>query len=629
MLKKLQANFKLKNLIAVLLTPILLLGFFVGSANAEGAGHIVISAVQITEGEGKTDHDFIEIYNPTKRDINLKGFRLVKRTKTGTSDTSIKSWIDDAIIKAHSWRLWASSGDETYILGNSADDRTVATISPDNGIAIRFGAEDTGEIIDSAAWGEAENIFKEGVAAPALGISESLVRKPGISSEGNGEDANNNAGDFIVVINFIPHNSQSAAEPAIENSVTAVPTPTVSPNLSPEASSSPAASVSSSRLILLVAEAGADKEAVIGENLDFDGSDSYDPAGEKLVLTWDFGDKTGVKGLNAAHSYSAVGEYSVILKADNGESVSEDILKVKITMPEFSDKIILSEILPNPIGVDKDGEWIELYNSGDKKVNLKGWILASGAKTASKQYIFSGDNFIEAKSYLVIKRSASGLVLTNENGKVSLSWSADKIMSEVAYGSAKEGKSFAFVNNVWQWADAPTPSKANLVKASVVTVSKEKESVVSQASAAKNTVNQAVFNEEEIFGEEDLAAEDSAIDSVLAKSAVWQTGNNFSAEDFLDRLILEKVDKAILKAKTGATAPSEKILALADNSLENGVSETGKESVCKDFYAENEKNTADERNDIRNNPWFYGDIALSVLSLFLVWRYQEIRKRVK
>lgn len=619
MFENIQIKFKLKYLIAIFLTPILSLGFLVAPAQGDWASHLVISAVQITEGDGKTNHDFIEIYNPTSNDINLKGYRLVKRTKIGTGDTSIKSWTDDTIIKAHSWRLWASSDDESYSLGIGADDATKQTIAPDNGIAIRLGALDTGEIIDSVAWGEAENIFKESAAAAALNASESLVRKPGTPNEGNGEDTNNNANDFTIVTNFIPRNSQSTAVPAIENPQLPDPALTPSPASSP-ATDAPVVR----RRTLPQAEAGVDKEAVIGENIDFDGSDSFDPSGKSLILTWDFGDKTSAKGANVSHAYSAAGEYNVILKADNGENASEDALKVKIIAPEFSDKIILSEILPNPAGADKDGEWIELFNSGEARVNLRGWILGSSAKTSGKQYIFSGDNFIDAKSFLVVKRSESGLVLTNESGGVSLAHSPDKILSEVSYGAGKEGKSYAFIDNFWQWTDAPTPGKENSAKVLTAAVSEQKESGILAAGVSKNAHSPA---ENSNIGSETI--NNGAIKPVSIKNPVSQPIKSADIENYLDKLISEKVDSAISKAKANETDPQEKLLALADNIQEPGIENENKKSVCEDFCSENGKDISNSQKDVRNNPWFWGDIALSVMSLILVWRYQEVRKKIK
>ena len=82
---------------------------------------------------------------------------MVKRTKTGTTDTSIKSWTDDVYIESKGYYLWANSDyKDISILPNAT---TSASLANDNGAALRFGVEDTGTIIDSMAWGAAENVF--------------------------------------------------------------------------------------------------------------------------------------------------------------------------------------------------------------------------------------------------------------------------------------------------------------------------------------------------------------------------------------------------------------------------------------------------------------------------------------
>ncbi len=151
------------------------------------AAKAVISKIQTTGGPGKTTEDFVELYNPGPGSFNLKGYRLVKRTKTGTSDTSLKSWTADALITEGGVYRWANTN-----YPGSADIRTSGSVADDNAVALRKGSEDTGEVIDAVGWGAAANALVEGAATgvnPSVG--QLLVRK-------NNQDTDNNAADFEV-----------------------------------------------------------------------------------------------------------------------------------------------------------------------------------------------------------------------------------------------------------------------------------------------------------------------------------------------------------------------------------------------------------------------------------------------
>lgn len=159
-----------------------------GSADSES---VVINEVQITGGAGQTTNDFVKLYNPTSLPFNLKGHRLVKRTSTGTKDISIKSWISDAFVPAHGFYTWANSGYVTII--TKPDVTTSQIISNDNGVALRQGVENTGTVIDSVAWGAAQNSFIETSPYPDNpGPNQSIKRNP------DGYDTDNNANDFVI-----------------------------------------------------------------------------------------------------------------------------------------------------------------------------------------------------------------------------------------------------------------------------------------------------------------------------------------------------------------------------------------------------------------------------------------------
>ena len=186
---------------------------------------VKISEVQITGDPGDAGHDFVEFYNPTSTPFDLNGHRLVKRSGSSPNDTTIKSWTTTAIVPAHRFYLWAST-DDGFNATVSADTATAQNIGNNNSIALRFGAEDTGIIIDALSWNSASESLKEGTEFdPDPGANQSIERKAlststsssmaiGGSDElkGNGFDLNNNATDFILRTVSQPQNTSNLTE---------------------------------------------------------------------------------------------------------------------------------------------------------------------------------------------------------------------------------------------------------------------------------------------------------------------------------------------------------------------------------------------------------------------------------
>ncbi|MEK7506826.1 MAG: lamin tail domain-containing protein [Patescibacteria group bacterium] len=197
---------------------------------AQIAGHIIVSQIQISGGTGKTDNDFIELYNPASQPIDISGWKLRKRAQTGT-ETSIRVLGEGKIIPAFGFFLWANSKD-SFAQNLNADESSTATLAANNSIAF-FDKESN--LIDALAWGSGHvNPFSEGEAAPGPEGGGSLERKPG-DGQGNGWDTDNNAGDFILREISSPHNSQSPPEWLIEST----PVPTLTPTPTPTPTSTP------------------------------------------------------------------------------------------------------------------------------------------------------------------------------------------------------------------------------------------------------------------------------------------------------------------------------------------------------------------------------------------------------
>lgn len=173
---------------------------------------LLISEIQTTGGAGKTTNDFVRIYNPNDTQVNLNGYRLVKRTAEGVTDTLMKSWPEDELVESHGFYLWANSAYEgiSEDIGELPNVTTSASIADNNGVAIWHGANDEGEIIDSIGWGESVNEFIEGsvfVTNPEVGqvlkrkalVGEECVSPEGIFDEFTLCDTDDNANDFILI----------------------------------------------------------------------------------------------------------------------------------------------------------------------------------------------------------------------------------------------------------------------------------------------------------------------------------------------------------------------------------------------------------------------------------------------
>lgn len=87
-----------------------------------------------------------------------------------------------------------------------------------------------------------------------------------------------------------------------------------------------------------VADAGKDREALTGETVAFDASDSSDPGGAIVAYEWDFGDGHRSTGVAPHHVYQFPGTYQVSLKVRDGHMTSpaeaSDTVEVSVRDPD-------------------------------------------------------------------------------------------------------------------------------------------------------------------------------------------------------------------------------------------------------------------------------------------------------
>ena len=140
--------------------------------------------------------------------------------------------------------------------------------------------------------------------------------------------------------------------------------------------------------------------------------------------------------------------------------------------------IFLNEWLPNPVGPDAAGEFVELYNNATTTAILRGWRLGTGTATTTsdgaqaivaartKPSLLTGVS-VPGGGYRVLRHGDDGLSLKNTDGAVLLYGPDGTVADAAAFaGSAPEGKSFSRIGygagggQRFVFTD-PTPGAAN------------------------------------------------------------------------------------------------------------------------------------------------------------------------
>lgn len=359
---------------------------------------VVINEIQVA-GQSTKD-EFIEIYNPTSSNINLTGWRLSKKTKSGNEYNLLTSF-PDVIIPAGGYLTvahneYTGSVDLNYSTSQSLADNNTLILYSDSG--------DT--IVDLVGWGEAA-IYEGSGATINPEASKSLSRQ--------NSDTDNNIDDFII----------QAPTPGQANQQTTVPE-------EPDETATEEAPT----------PGGAGEENVGNENQ------------EEVVET---------KPEESSPSFPSTGN------------------------------IVINELIPNPEGIDSQGEWVELKNIDNKTIDLNNWQLAD----TSKSYTLSAEDFssllLAAGDYLVVPRTLSRLALNNTGREaVSLVDSTGRVIDMVVYEEdIPENQSYARGDGGFVWTTTTTKGSENVIT----------QPATETVLEVEETSNQKLENIEEIENE--------------------------------------------------------------------------------------------------------------------------------
>lgn len=237
--------------------------------------------------------------------------------------------------------------------------------------------------------------------------------------------------------------------------------------------------------------AGPDQNGVVGQSLNFDGSDSSDPESQPLVFTWSFGDGSSAAEITPAHTFTAAGVYTVTLTVNDGTDMSSDVLQATIQAAPAAEPagpvpeaptgstgeppagtcqgLRLSELYPNPVGVDS-GEFIELVNDGEEDMVLSGCAVGT---TAAKTFKLPVGTTVPLHGFLLLPKSQTHLTLTNSGSTVRLADADGTELDRVTYETAKEGQTWSHFGDAWAWTIQPTPGAANVLVAADISSGKK------------------------------------------------------------------------------------------------------------------------------------------------------------
>lgn len=471
------------------------MGFWWTASPAWAAPAVVISQVQITGGSGHTTDDFVELFNPNSEPFNLKGYRLVKRTSAGQTDTTLKSWAGDAFIPAYGFYLWANS--DFSGIAATPDATTTGSLADSNGVALRQGSEDAGVLVDGVAWGTAQNgfpvataenpgagqaLFRQDLYAPSSGyaVGSASPRNSSVTDPAAPAPA---AGQTATTTTSTPPSAQPEASSTSET-VTATPQAPQAPQAG--GGTLPLTKSSAVRITEILPNPKGEDSGQEAVELKNTGTEAVNLEGWYLQDKTDSGPKTsayrfpwavlgpgqltvvtlpkGVFSLNntggdQVNLYFADKTLSqtVAYPGDADEGVSYQEFSGSWVWSEASlgrenfvgtasavqnAEVDILEVCPNPDGSDEGREWVVLVNRSAEPVNLKGFWLddeGSGSVLGSSAWQLSEQAAIPAGGQLKLTIPEDAFTLNNTGDTVRLFSPAKKLLSSVPYKDAPDG----------------------------------------------------------------------------------------------------------------------------------------------------------------------------------------------
>ncbi len=145
--------------------------------------------------------------------------------------------------------------------------------------------------------------------------------------------------------------------------------------------------------------------------------------------------------------------------------------------PDGSSPVVLNELMASNDAVlaDEAGEfddWLELHNKSEAEVDLGGWLLSGGPRSAEEPFVLPEGSRIDAGGYLVVwadddpeqgdlhtdfklARVGETLVLYLSDGEAADSVTFPEQQADISWARQPDG------TGEWQSSSSPSPGAAN------------------------------------------------------------------------------------------------------------------------------------------------------------------------
>ncbi|MBI4022006.1 MAG: lamin tail domain-containing protein [Candidatus Andersenbacteria bacterium] len=407
--------------------------------------------------------EYVEFLNTTEGEISLGGWSLTRQQAGGEAKTMVTFGAVD-VIPAGAYFLLEKTEAATTVSGNKI--AGALTLVNTGELVVLLDA--AGVVVDQAGqlgeWFAGENTT-DGVAMERTGAELSGT------VAGSWHTSTGSSGG-------------RSGTPGVVNSAPAV-------NAAPEAILSGPAS------------------GLVGEELAFSAEDSTDAEDDTLTYSWNFGDGAAGSGAGAEHTYTAAGTYAVRVTVSDGALEDEAGLTVSVTAPVYSAVLVINEFLPNPVGSDSTGEFIEIKNTGSDSVDVSGWRL-DDEDGGSTPFTIPDGVSVAAGAVRSWLRSDTKLALNNDGDTVRLLDPAGVVKSSFSYAdTVPEGQSYnRTAAGEWRLSTTVTAGAENVITAPAeddedeAEAEEEEESIVSDKAGRVAGESVVVVPLAEVRGEE-------------------------------------------------------------------------------------------------------------------------------